>query len=119
MIELKPRKEFVITLKSGESIPGKFGTWALRRFCMKKNYTLVQMGAAFSANLSIDDMTEFILSAVEQSFRELKSKDSFPYTDIDVCAWIDEMGGIGSEDVTRLFNHAGDEQKKTESQGAI
>ena len=114
MIELKPRKEFVIRLE-GLNIPGKFGTWALKRFCMKKNYSLVQLGEALSTKLTIDDMSEFILCAVEQSFRELKTKESFPYSDVDVCAWIDELGGIGSEEVSKLFNHAGDEQKKTEA----
>jgi hypothetical protein len=113
MIDLKPRKEFTITIENGTVITGKFGTWALKRFCMKKNYSLAQLSEALSTNISIDDMTEFILSAVEQSFRELKSKDSFPYTDIDVCSWVDELGGIGSEGVTKLFSHAGDE-KKTE-----
>lgn len=114
MIELKPRKEFVIKLEDGKAIPGKFGTWALKTFCMKKGYSLSQLGEALSKNLSIDDMVQFILSAVEQSFRELKSKESFPYTDIDACSWIDEMGGISSEEMTKLFNHAADEQKKTE-----
>lgn len=118
MIELKPRKEFTITLESGQTISGKFGTWALKRFCMKKNYSLGQLGDALTKNLSLDDMIEFILSAVEQSFREQKTKDAFPYTDIDVCAWVDELGGISSEDVTKLFNHAGDEQKKTNLEAA-
>lgn len=115
MIELKPRKEFAITLENGQSISGKFGTWALKRFGMKKNYSLAQLNAALSS-FTLDDAIEFILSAVEQSFRELKTKDSFPYSDIDVCAWVDELGGIGSGEVQKLFKHAGDEQKKTEGE---
>lgn len=114
MIDLKPRKEFTITLENGEVISGKFGTWALKRFCMKKGYTLAQLGAALSTNLSVDDMVEFILCAVESAFRDLKNKESFPYSDLDACSWIDQMGGISSEEMTRLFNHAGDEQKKTD-----
>lgn len=117
MIELKPRKEFVITLESGEAISGKFGTWALKRFCMKKSLTLSQLSIALN-DFAIDDAVEFILSAVEQSFRELKTKEAFPYSDIDVCSWIDELGGISSEEVTKLFNHAGDEQKKTNLEAA-
>lgn len=112
MIDLKPRKEFVINLP-GVSVSGKFGTWALKRFCMKKNYSLSQLGDALTKNLGIDDMTEFILCAVEQAFREQKTKEAFPYTDVDVCMWIDELGGISSEEVTKLFGHAADE-KKTE-----
>lgn len=118
MIELKPRKEFVITLESGDTISGKFGTWALKRFCLKKNYTLGQLNEALTTKLSVDDIIELILCAVEAAFRAEKSKESFPYTDIDVCNWIDEIGGIGAEEVTKLLNHAGDEQKKTEMAAA-
>lgn len=112
-VELKPRKEFVITLESGQSVSGKFGTWALKRFSMKKNYSLSQLNEILAA-FTLDDAIEFILSAVEQAFREQKTKDSFPYSDIDVCAWVDELGGIGSDEVQKLFKHAGDEQKKTD-----
>lgn len=118
MIDLKPRKEFIIKLEDGINIPGKFGTWALKRFCSKKQYSLSQLGEALTKNLSVDDMVEFILCAVEQAFRELKSKESFPYTDVDACMWVDQMGGISSEEVTKLFNHAADEQKKTEPEDA-
>lgn len=116
-IVLMPRKEFIILIDGQPEIKGKFGTWALKRFCLKKNYNLYQLNTAL-ANFSIDDAVEFILSAVEQSFRELKTKDSFPYTDVDVCVWIDELGGISSDEVTKLFNHAGDEQKKTNLEAA-
>lgn len=114
-IELLPRKEFKIVIDT-QVIPGKFGTWSLKRFCMKKGYSLQQLGEALSKNLSIDDMVEFILCAVEQSFRELKSKEAFPYNDVDACMWIDEMGGISGGDVNRLFAHAGDEEKKNQEE---
>lgn len=115
-IELLPRKEFRITLESGQSITGKFGTWALKRFTSKKNISLIQAGELFS-NLTVDDLVDYILCAVEQSFREAKTGTSFPYNDVDVCAWIDELGGVGSEHVNSLFNHAGDtEEKKSNDQ---
>ena len=116
MIDLKPRKEFSITLENGTVINGKFGTWALKRFCSKKNYTLSQMGAALTTNLTIDDMVDFILCAIEQSFRESKVKESFPYNDVDVSMWIDEMGGIFDQKVTQLFNHAGSKKKKNQEE---
>jgi hypothetical protein len=113
-IDLLPRKEFKIILDDGTIITGKFGTWALKRFCTKKNYTLQQLGDSLT-NLGIDDMVEFMLSAVEQSFRESKVKESFPYNDIDVCSWIDEFGGISSAELTALFNHAGDNSQEKKS----
>lgn len=112
-IELLPRKEFKITLEDGSIVTGKFGTWALKRFCTKKNLSLSQLGDSLTTNLSIDDMVEFILCAVEQSFREQKTQTSFPYNDVDVCKWIDDIGGIGADDTTRLFNHAADQEKKS------
>jgi hypothetical protein len=112
-IELLPRKEFKITLDSGEVVQGRFGTWALKRFSQKRNYTLFDIEKALS-NPTIDDAVELVLSAVEQHFREQKKKESFPYNDIDMCAWIDEMGGMGSDDFARLFNHASDTEKKSE-----
>lgn len=114
-IELLPRKEFRI-ITDTETVNGKFGTWALKRFCDKRNYTLNQVSEALG-NPLLKDMIEFILCAIEQSFREQRLKESFPYDEIDVCKWIDEFGGIGSEQVSLLFNHAGDEQKKSEPEG--
>lgn len=114
-IELLPRKEFKIVIDT-QVIPGKFGTWALKRFCGKKGYSLQQLGEALSKNLSIDDMVEFILCAVEQSFRELKTKEAFPYNDVDACMWVDEMGGISGVDVSRLFAHASDEDAEKKNQ---
>lgn len=114
-IELLPAKEFIIITDAGTQIKGKFGTWALKRFCIKRNYTLEQLAEVLKKP-NIDDVVEFILSAVESSFRELKTKDSFEYNDIDVCKWIDELGGIASSDLATLFNHASDEQKKSQEQ---
>jgi len=113
-IELLPRKEFRITLESGNTISGKFGTWALKRFCSKKNISLSQAAEMF-LNTTVDDLVDYILSAVEQSFREAKTGTAFPYNDVDVCAWIDELGGVGAASVTSLFNHAGDAEPEKKS----
>lgn len=119
-INLLPRKEFKITLDDGSVVTGKFGTWALKRYCQKRNIALKDVVEKMESP-EIDDAMEFILSAVEQSFREAKSKDSFPYNDVDACMWCDQLGGMAGEDFIRLFNHASDravEEKKSDQQVA-
>lgn len=113
-IDLLPRKEFIITLENGEKVTGKYGTWAMKRFCQKRNLTLQTVSDKLKEP-DIDDAVEFVLSAVEQKFRESKSKEGFPFNDVDACMWIDELGGIAGTDFVRLFNHASDptEEKKS------
>lgn len=118
MINLLPRKEFEITLLDGTVIKGQFGTWALKRYCDKQKLSLSEAGAKLT-NPSINDITDYILAAVEYSAR--KASTPFSYTDVHACDWIDEMGGLSSELFIKLFNHSGDEvkegdeEKKTEA----
>lgn len=120
-INLLPRKEFEIILEDGTIIKGKFGTWALRRFCDRNKYSLQQASEQLSAaNMGVGDILDYILCAVEYSAR--KAQLPFSYTDVDCGAWLDELGGIKADgDVIRLFNHSASEdatvteEKKTDS----
>jgi len=104
-IDLLPRKEFTITLDSGEVITGKYSLWAAKRFCDKKKLTLNSFIERLSAdNMTFDDLTENILCAVEHKQRE--EGKPFKYSDFNVCEWIEELGGIDSEDYTKLVGHA-------------
>lgn len=119
-ITLLPRKEFEITLTDGTIIKGQFGTWALKRFCQRRGYSLNEAGVKLS-DPSLDDIVDYILSAVEYSAR--KENAPFSYTDVHICEWIDEMGGMQSDAFASLFRHSNDEavtkedaaeEKKTE-----
>lgn len=112
-VNLLPRKEFEIILDNGEIIKGQFGTWALKRFCDKRKYSLKEAGEKLG-DPSIDDISEYLLCAVEYSAR--KEKRDFDFTDLDVCGWIDELGGMNSADFISIFNHSAAEEteKKTE-----
>jgi hypothetical protein len=110
-IKLYPRKEFEIILEDGTVIKGQFGTWALKRFCDKQGLTL-QSAAERLGNPGIGDIIEYILSAVEYACRKVPKE--FPYNDVDCCSWIDELGGIQSENFVKLFKHSGDEAPATE-----
>jgi len=119
-IELLPRKEFIITLENGSKIHGKFGTYSVRRLCLKKGYNDAQFAEAFLSNI-IENLPEYLLYSAENFFRELKTKESFPYDEIDACSWIDEMGGIlsNSETLNSLVQYAADSitgEKKTKLQ---
>lgn len=112
-LDLLPRKEFVITLDSGE-IKGKYSLWAIKRFCDKKGLSLMELQQRLTAEKStMDDVIQTILCAVEHSQRE--AGKPFSYSDFDVCNWIEELGGIQSENFLKLQAHAyveeGDEKK--------
>ena len=104
-INLLPRKEFEITLEDGSVIKGQFGTWALKRFCDKQKLSLSEAGNQLG-NPSLTTITDYILSAVEYTAR--KNKSEFSFTDVHVCDWIDQLGGIASDNFTNLFNHSAD-----------
>ena len=115
-INLLPEKEFEITTNNGDVIKGQFGTWALKRFCDVHKLSLREVGERFQ-NPSISDAVDYIVYAIERSAR--KAKLPVTITDFEVCDIIDQMGGMQSDDFSKLFNHSGDEQaadeeKKTE-----
>lgn len=119
-LKLLPRKEFEITLDSVNDtapvvIKGKYGTWALKRMCNKRGYvTLQAFRDAVSESISLDDILEIVLCAVEQKARE--DNAAFSWTDVHAGMWIDEIGGTNSENFASLFNHFKDEreEKKTD-----
>lgn len=111
-INLLPRKEFEITLESGEIIAGKFGTWAVKRFCDQRKYTLKQMQDVFSNQAyGIADLAEFLLAAVEYKMRREGKK--FEYSEMNACEWIDELGGAEGADLMKLFGHAADDAQES------
>lgn len=118
-IDLLPRREFCITLEDSTKIQGKFGTWALKRFSDKRGHKSLPELQEALGKMSLSDAVDYLLSAVEQYFRQLKTKDSFPYTDLDACDWVDQLGGIASVDMQRLFSHAGEESEEKKTQDLV
>lgn len=116
-VNLLPRKCFEIALEDGTIIKGQFGTWALKRFCDKGGLTL---GEAEEKLRGISGIIDYILCAVEYVSRQ--NKESFSYTDMNVCQWVDDIGGHNSEAFLKLIGHTVDEnntedvgEKKTET----
>lgn len=108
-VDLLPRKEFDITLDDGTLIKGQFGTWAMKRYCDKNKLSLGEAGTALT---TLGGLIDFMLCAVEYKARQ--GGTAFSYTDIHACQWIDEMGGMNSENFTNLMKHSQDETQQAE-----
>ena len=91
---------------NGEKIQLRFCTWSLKRFCEAQgNISFQQMLDLFSGGLSISHITSLLLSAAEYHF--IKDKKPFPFTDIDACEWIDELGGVNGAAFVKVIEMAG------------
>lgn len=113
-INLLPRKVFEIVTEGDGTITGQFGTWALKRFCDKQKYTLKEASEKLG-DPTLADIVEYLLCAIEYSARVTASP--FSWTDVHICKWIDELGGMNNEGFVSLFNHSASEdnsEKKTE-----
>jgi hypothetical protein len=73
----------------------RFCTWSLKRFCQLQGIGPSDISEALSGNQSLDAITNLLKSAAEYP---LYSQGITPnFTDIEVCDWIDDMGGLGSK----------------------
>jgi len=120
-IQTLPRNKFIITLDDGSVINGQYGTWAYKRFCEKRGVKLpeaIEQLKSYELHQDMTVLTDYIMSAVEQSFYE-KNDTVFPYKEVHLCSWIDELGGVGSANFTKLVNPSesdtGDEKKSQEN----
>lgn len=115
-MNLKERGYYVIELSNGETIPLRFTTWTLKRFCEKRgNLPLNQMFEILGGGGgTIDDVIQLVLCAAECKAKE--DKKDFNHTDFDACHWIDELGGLGGvkfkEMIEVIAQSTNDESKK-------
>ena len=113
------RGHFELTLSDGKKIPMRFCTWSLKRFCQLQGIGPSDIGTALSGNDSLDAIVNLLKSAAEYP---LYSQGITPtFTDVEICDWIDDMGGLGSkkfqEIITSLSEsmNSGLEEKPTKS----
>lgn len=136
-LELLPRKEFILTLSDGSTIPGKFGTWALKRFGDKRNMGLAQLAEAFVKqrknvdgspmfqknekdedvpvyDISMNDMIDYIICACEYKAR-LSNEKTFTFNEVTFCNWVDDYTMDTNEDgvIMKLYSHATSSEKKS------
>jgi hypothetical protein len=73
----------------------RFCTWSLKRFCQLQGIGPSDISEALSGNQSLEAITNLLKSAAEYPLYSQGITPSF--TDIEVCDWIDDMGGLGSK----------------------
>jgi hypothetical protein len=73
----------------------RFCTWSLKRFCQLQGIGPTDISDALSGNQSLDAITNLLKAAAEYPLYSQGITPSF--TDIQVCDWIDDMGGLGSK----------------------
>jgi hypothetical protein len=88
------RGQFELTLSDGKKIPMRFCTWSLKRFCQLQGIGPSEIGNALSGQTSLDAIINLMKAAAEYP---LYSQGITPtFTDLEVCDWVDDMGGMGS-----------------------
>ena len=89
------RGQFELTLSDGKKIPMRFCTWSLKRFCQLQGIGPSEIGNALSGQTSLDAIINLLKAAAEYP---LYSQGITPtFTEIEVCDWVDDMGGMGSQ----------------------
>ena len=89
------RGQFELTLSDGKKIPMRFCTWSLKRFCQLQGIGPSDIGEALSGQASLDAIINLLKAAAEYP---LYSQGITPnFTDIEVCDWVDDMGGMASK----------------------
>jgi hypothetical protein len=89
------RGHYELSLSNGTKIPMRFCTWSLKRFCQLQGIAPSEIGEALSGSSQLDAMTNLILAAAEYPlYKEGKTPN---ITELEVCDWIDDIGGIASD----------------------
>lgn len=87
------RGYYELNLTSGKVIPLRFCTWSLKRFCKLQGIGPSEIGDALSGNEALDAIVNLLKSAAEYEY--VSKGISGTITEVEVCDWIDDMGGIG------------------------
>lgn len=89
------RGHYELKLSDGTSIPMRFCTWSLKRFCQLQGIGPSEIGEAIAGNNSLEAITNLLKAAAEYPL--YKEGITPKFSDLDVCDWIDDMGGIAGK----------------------
>jgi hypothetical protein len=73
----------------------RFCTWSLKRFCQLQGIGPAEIGDALSGSESLDAISNLFIAAAEYPLH--KEGITPKFTDLEICDWIDDMGGIGGK----------------------
>lgn len=78
---------------NNKTIDLKWGTWAMREFCIDKGIAIDQYFELIGGKvLDLDTIIKLIYAGYKSACNS--KKEPIEYTEDDVCDWIDEIGGI-------------------------
>jgi len=115
------RGHYELKLSEGKTIPLRFCTWSLKRFCQLQGIGPSEIGDALGGSKTLDALVNLLRSAAEYPIYKEGVTPSF--TDIDVCDWVDEIGGLGSPKFQEIMAavaesmNSGLEEKTTNKKG--
>ena len=95
------RGYYELNLTSGKVIPLRFCTWSLKRFCKLQGIGPSEIGEALGGNDAIDAIVNLLKSAAEYEY--VSKGTSGNITEVEVCDWIDDLGGIGGSKFTDVM----------------
>lgn len=96
------RGHYELKLSDGKTIPLRFCTWSLKRFCQLQGIGPSEIGEALTGNQTLEGIVNLLRSAAEYPLYKEGITPNF--TDIDVCDWIDDIGGINSNKFQDIIN---------------
>ena len=88
------RGHYELTLSDGTKVPLRFCTWSLKRFCQLQGIGPSEIGEALGGNQTLNAIINLLRSAAEYPL--YKEGITPEFTDIQVCDWVDDLGGLGS-----------------------
>ena len=89
------RGQFELTLSDGKKVPLRFCTWSLKRFCQLQKIGPSDIGEALSGETSLDAIVNLLRAAAEYPL--YKEGITPTFTEMEVCDWIDDMGGMSGK----------------------
>jgi hypothetical protein len=95
------RGHYELKLSDGTSIPMRFCTWSLKRFCQLQGIGPAEIGEVLTGADTLDAITNLLRAAAEYPLYKEGITPNF--TDLDVCDWIDDIGGMSSPKFNELI----------------
>jgi len=78
---------------NNKTIPLKWGTWAMREFCTERDITIDKyFDLLGKSQFDLDLVVKMFYIGYKSAC--ISNKQPIEYTEVDVCDWIDELGGI-------------------------
>lgn len=82
---------------NNKTIPLKWGTWAMREFCVERGITIDKYFELLgNSQFDLDLVVKMFYIGYKSAC--ISNKQPIEYTEIDVCDWIDELGGIYNQE---------------------